>query len=281
MKKIIYKEKEYNVPQNWWDVKLKDQIKVSDDLKLFKNDLTRKFAIISGYGGIDVKLLKSLNLKNKDNFKFIQEVSNCLDFTSQPIPTIKDKSKFKFKGELYHVSQNLLTVEFQDYVNMQVALQNVGNDTYKALPQLIAILAKRMINDKIETIDDYDIIQRAIEFEELPVPIAESIRVFFCRSMKLSNTLSLLSSQPIQVIQMKVKEVEDILKKLDGKGLLMKLLIGTLKIYVRFINHNAGKFLNTTQSKSFITKCLTTLTKWQLKKRNKKSKKILGKVKDN
>lgn len=244
MRKIEFKGKEYEVPTSWSEVSLGKQIEVSRASNEFTSETTKRLALIAGYTGIDVDVIK------KSTPNEVAPLFKELKFMTKEIPS-KPRMKFVHKGHEYHVSQNLMEQEFQDYVSMEIALDKHKENMYEALPLLMAILCKRRKEQGgLESLDDYDINKRAEEMEQVPITIARGLMVFFYQLEKTYKLSSLLSSNQENLILMKVKETRNTLNKLDGKGLLFRLQIFLLRIYLKYLEHGLTKYLSSTRSKS-------------------------------
>lgn len=241
MKKIKINSVEYNVPENWGEVTLKQLMTVMDDSKLIKNESLKKLSLISGYGNIPLEVIKHLTLKETE--KLVSQLS----FIAEPLPT-KPITEFEFKENKYYVMPTLMKAEFQDFVNLETALQNFKDEQHKALPYVLAILCKR----ENETLDSFDLEDRAKLFEELPLTIVEPIRVFFYSIGTLSQIHSQLSSMEGMEAQInaKAKLLENFLNAQVGLGFLMKLLRGILVRWIKFLNRKSKKFFNSIRSKS-------------------------------
>jgi len=268
MKKITWKDREITIPTKWEEISLKQQIQVSIDNEKYTNEITKKLALISGYCGIPIVEIK------RSTPDEVAPLFKHMKFLGEPIPE-DPLMEFEFKGEKYYVMQNLVKQEFQDFISLETALSNEENDTYKALPMIIAIMAKRKKdNGETESLDDYDVEERAKLFEDLPISIANGIGVFFYRNVKVFTMASQLFSQPEKVIAMKLLEVESTLSKSVGGGLLHRLLVALLRIYLRFLKRNVKLLWDTTPSKSFIQRWKQTFKKFLSKMRKEKSKNI-------
>ena len=241
MKKFKLNQKEYDCPQNWSEVTLAMQIKVSEDAaKIINNESLQRIALISGYANIPIEELKKTPVTQ------IQKLFKYLSFINEPLPT-NPITEFEFKGEKYYVIDSIINQQFQDWVSIETAFQNHKDEPYKAMPLVLAILAKR----KGETLDDYDLIKRAKEFEELPLTIVEPLRVFFSTIGKASLILTQLSLKENQetIINNKLKELKSIVNKQVGGGLFMKFQIGILKLWIKFFERKLRKYFNTIHSK--------------------------------
>ena len=224
MKTIQYKKEKYNVPESWDEVPIKKLIELNLDSQEFKTESTKKLAFISAFVGIPVDVIK------KSKVTEIQKLFKHLEFMTDPLPE-DPIFEFEFRGEKYSVKQTFNEMEFQDYVSMETVMSDNNGELYKALPMLLAILCKK----EGESMDDYDVGERAKLFEELPVTIANPLSVFFYAQEKLSNMITLAYSNRDLVIQMKRREVLDTLKKQGGTGLLTRLLTGILRFWIKYI----------------------------------------------
>lgn len=268
MKTLMWKDRKIDIPTKWEEITLKQQIQVSTDSEQYTNETTKKLALISGYCGIPVQEIKRATPDE------VAPLFQHMKFLAEPIPE-KPLMEFEFRGEKYYVIQNLAKQEFQDFISLEAALSNENNDTYKALPTIIAIMAKRKkANGETESLDDYDVEERAKVFEELPISIANGIGVFFYHNVKVSTMASQLFSKPEKGIAMKVREVENSLNRSAGGGLLHRLLRGILKIYLRFLKRNVKSLLGSTPSKSFTVRWKQTFRKLRTKMRKEKNKKV-------
>lgn len=175
MKTIKIDDVMYSLPSSWNDITIAKQIKAIDLNKSISNENIRILALVSAYADIPLDELKSMNVNRA------KRIVEAMSFLQQPIPNIKEPIKeFTFKGQTYYIAQNLMNQEFQDYVSWENILQQYKDEQHKAMNYLIAILAKRKkSNGELESMDDYDVNERAKEFEELSITIAERIKVFF------------------------------------------------------------------------------------------------------
>lgn len=244
MKQIKLNQKKYNIPQSWDEVTLAMQIKVSADTEKIEIEELKQFAILSGYAGIPIEILKTAKLQD------LQELFAAMAFIANPIED-KPIIEFDFQGKHYYCGQNIVESEFQDFISIENALQNASGHTYTALPTILAIMCKQKRADgQLESIDDYDINKRAIEFNHLPIPIAHNLQLFFSLNETLYSTIIPLSLNPTAqkvVVEKQIKEAENTLKELDGKGWLTHLQIGILRIYLKYIKRLLRKHFTSTQ----------------------------------
>ncbi len=243
MKKIKIDNVEYSCPTSWDDVTLKQQIQVSKVSDSIENESLKKIAILSGYANIPYEVLKKTKLSElNDLFKHIK-------FINKPLPTTPI-TDFEFRGEHFYVGQVLIEIEFQDYISIENILQQYKDNTYEALPTVIAVMAKRKKADgSFESLDDYDVVDRAKQFENLPLTTANRMSVFFYNNEKLSQIALKLYSNPSLLVEMRINEVLNILKQSDGKGWLTKCAYGILRIYIKFIRRKLLKHFTSTQVK--------------------------------
>lgn len=243
MKTIQFNNKKYQCPENWSEVTLEKQIKVRKDAEHFKTETTKRIALLSGYIGIDPEEMRKADLKK------IMPMFKHLKFIATPLPD-KLVSTFKFKGHEYHVGQNLVKQEFQDFVSLENIMNDTKGNVYEALPYIIAILAKRKVGDELESMDDYDVEERAEQFKKLPISIANGIALFFYQVANISTISSQIYSNPEKVIAQKANEVLNTLKPQVGQGWLIRLQIGILRNLVKSIKRNASKYFTSIPVKS-------------------------------
>lgn len=244
MKTITVNNKKYITPESWQEVTLKQQIQISKDTDAIIIPELKKFAILSAYAGIPIVELKQAKLTE------LTEVFKSIKFINEDLPT-HSITFFEFNGKKYHCGQNLIEMQFQDFISIENTLAENSGNTQQALPTILAIMCKQVKdNGLLETIDDYDITARAKEFEDLPITIAHSLSLFFSASEKvLLNTFPLfLNPENQQVIMQKqIDTVESMLKELAGKGLLMRCVAGILRIYLKSIKRQQHKHFTSTQ----------------------------------
>ena len=236
MKKIKLDGIEYNCPESWQEITLKQQMQVSEDSNSIKLDDLKKLAIISGYCGIPQNKLKHARLQE------LGPLFKNIEFINKPIPN-NPVIEFDFNDKHYHVGQNLIDMEFQDFISIQNAIQNVSGNTFLALPTIIAIMCKCKKEDgRFESIDDYDVEKRAKEFEQLPITIANGIAFFFSNSTNLLSTITLLYSNPIQLVTSRLEDLENTLRKQDGQGWLTRLHNSIFRRYIKSIKKRLPKY---------------------------------------
>jgi len=244
MKKFQYKNVKYEVPTSWQEIPLSMVMKMAEDEKAFKTDATRQLSYISAYAGIPVEILK------KSTITEVQKLFKYLEFLQHPLPETPI-TDFEFQGNKYSLASTLLKQEFQDFVSMETVLADNDGDVYKALPMMLAIMCKR----EGESLDDYDLAERAEMFKDLPMTIAHPLSVFFWQQEKMSTILSQLSSQQESLIVMKANEVLITLNRRDGMGWLMRLLVSTLASWIRFTMLPRNKHSIFMRLKSSIMRC--------------------------
>jgi len=260
MKTIQFNDKKYDIPQSWDEVTLEQQIKVTADAEHFTTDTTKRIAILSGYMGISPEELRHAHIQK------VAPLFKHLKFIGEAVPD-KPVAEFEFNGSTYYVAQNLVEQEFQDFVSLENALQGTKGDLLRALPLVIAILAKKRTEDGFETIDDYDVEKRAEEFKRLPIAIANGIGVFFYTSVNTFTAISPSFSQPNNLVEMKANSLLNTLKPQAGQGLLMRWLLGVSRSYIKFIKKNASKYFTSTPRKSLTQRWRIRCKRLLLRKR--------------
>lgn len=238
MKKIKFKDIEYTIPTKWEEVTLEKQIQVSEAEKEFTNETFKRIALLSGYAGIPVDVLK------KSTTSEVAPLIKELKFLNEDLP--KEKvNEFEFKGEKYIVAQSLIDQEFQDFVSIETAFSMYKDSSYKAIPLVLAVLCRK----EGETLDNYDLQKRAELFKELPMTIVEPIRVFFYHIGITSSIVTQLSTKDVQeeLIKQKIAECKAMLNKQDGGALYTRLLRGMLRKYLKYLELAWEKSSNSTQ----------------------------------
>mgnify|MGYP001767666891 CR=1 FL=1 len=244
MKTLILNNKKYIIPEKWSEVSLAMQMKVTEDTEKITAEELKKFAILSGYAGVPIDELKKAKLTE------LVDVFKAVDFINQPLPTnlIVD---FDFNGKHYYVGQNLLEMQFQDFISIENTLSDYSGNTVQALPIILAIMCKQKKSEtEFETIDDYDVKARAKEFMDLPMTIAHQVSLFFSTSEKLfGNLIPSFSSPDYQraVVQKQIEETENTLKKLDGKGWLTRCVTLILRYLLKYIKRKLDKHFTSIQ----------------------------------
>jgi hypothetical protein len=220
MKTIKINEKEYTLPQSWNDCTLKQAIKVSE-YEAIEDDY-KVLALIAGYTDIPMEDLSHMRITE------IKDIVNNMTFILEPMPETPIVD-FEFKGETYHVIQSFLDEQAQDYFTTEAILGAYQHNTFKALPELLAVMCKK----DGEHLDDYNLKDRAKLFEDLPMDIANGIRLFFWSVGILSQQHFQSFSQANQIIVQKANEVENIVKELDGMGWRGRWLAKILRKFVK------------------------------------------------
>jgi len=244
MKEIKLNNKKYKVPENWNEVTLRMQMKVTEDTEKISIDELKKFAILSGYAGIPMDELKRAKLND------LQELFKAIGFVNKPLPE-EAIIEFDFNGSHYYCGQNLVDMEFQDFISIENAIEAQSGNTYNALPLILAIMSKKKKDNGVfESIDDYDIRKRGEEFIDLPLPIAHQLSLFFYHSTAIFSNLFQLYLKPENqkaIMQKQIDTVESMLKELGGRGWLTRCVTGILRISLKYIRRQLDKHYTSTQ----------------------------------
>jgi len=244
MRSIELNNKKYIIPEKWSEVTLRMQMKVSADTEKISIEELKKYAILSGYAGIPVEELKHANISNlNEMFKALKFLNT--EITTEPI------IEFDFNGKHYYCGQNLVDMEFQDFISIENLLTEYSGHTYDALPTILAIMCKqKKANGVLESIDDYNVQERAKEFMDLPITIAQSLSLFFSTSeIMFSNSIQLFSNPESlkEIMEKQIEEAMNTLKQLGGKGLLTRWLAGILRWYLKYIRRQLRKHYTSIQ----------------------------------
>jgi len=264
MKEIQFLNKKYKIPESWDDVTLGMQMQVSTVAS--QQTYVKTLGILAGYTGIPVEDLKAAKIND------LERVMKAMTFLQEPIPE-EPVFKFELHGKEYVVNANILDQQFQDYVAIQTAISEYGENKWMVTPYILAVMAKH--NE--ETLDDFDILERAKEFEDIPIPIANGITAFFLSSLKVSKSITMFSSPEVveSIVQSKVKELKDSveqLRKQRGGNLLIRLWIMILRKYIKSLECHWEKYCNSLQSKPSKKRWKLTSMRLRWKKRKEKIK---------
>lgn len=244
MKTIELNGKKYSVPESWQEVTLAMQMKVSEDTDKITIPELKKFAILSGYAGIPIDELKHAKLTD------LTALFKAIKFINEDIPN-KAIIEFDFNDKHYYCGQNLIDMQFQDFISIENIITEYSGNTYNALPTILAIMCKqKKENGILESIDDYDVLKRSIEFQNLPITIANNLSLFFSNSEILfSKTIPLFLNPKVEkaLMEKKISEAENTLKELDGKGWLTRCASGILRYYLRYIRRQLRKHYTSIQ----------------------------------
>lgn len=242
MKTIKFNNKEYDIPTTWDEVTLDMQVKVSEVAALQSH--VKMLGIIAGYTGIPVEELKSAKI-NK-----VSDLMAGLTFMKTEIPVNK-KLEWEFEDEVYSVDKNLTEMQFQDFISVQTILAENEKNYYSALPIVVAILCKK----KGETLDDFDVYERAKVMGRMPISVASLIAAFFLLNENYSKLLTLLSSPNAQqkIVLGKLRELKHTTNRLGqhrGTTMRYRFLMGVIRIYNKYLERRLVKHFKSMQSKS-------------------------------
>lgn len=223
MKQIFLNNSFFSIPVSWEEITIRQQLNVEAFVK--ENPDFPSLAMIAGYCNIPIEELKTFHIKD------IRQILEHLTFVKNQMPS-NPVHEFEFKNEKYIVTDTLIRSQFQDFLTIEQLLDNHKNDQYKALPFIIAVVAKK----QNEVLTDYDLTQRAKLFEELPLTIAHSIYLFFCLIARISSVdfHKVLQNQD-QEINSLMNSIQDTLKKQNGGGLPIHFARKTLQIYLKYL----------------------------------------------
>jgi hypothetical protein len=240
MRKIIFNEKEYDIPESWQDVSLRSVIKYDQLLEILPD--APIVAMISAYSGIPVDELKTSRMPD------INEIMIILNgFLRTPYePQINNE--FEYKSQLYRMNDDILDMEFQDWISIQTILYNNRDNTIFGLPKIIAVLAKHVG----ERLDDYNLDERANELLDMPFTKAKDLEFFFSTNVhalqQLTQSYSIRKEQEKYILQ-QFLELNNIMQKRKGQhgiSLPTRWLIGAYQIYLRYLRKRLEKSFNST-----------------------------------
>jgi len=210
------------VPTCWKEVMLGTYLKIAS-LKEDEAEEFQALRIIEAYTGIPVLTQKRMQLIE------LHEITAALEFLNTPMVE-SPIEQFTIEGETYHVVQNLLVEEAQDYFAIEAIMQEAEQNSLTALPKLLAVVCKR----PKESLDTIDINKRQQLFlDRLDVETANNLRVFFYNCGMLYQINSLFYSNRQAIWEAKLTEVKSSLQKLDGTGFYGKWLQKTLRRFLK------------------------------------------------
>ena len=224
LKKIL----NYQVPTQWEEITIKQQLEGERNAK--DNPDLKSLALLAAYCKIPFEEIKRIP------FHETKELLTALSFTKEQIPT-DPISEFTYKGETYSVVQTLLESETQDFVSIASVSERPD-----ALLYIIAILSKRKINGKFESLSDYNLQERAKHFEELPMTIVKRVESFFLFSAMI---LQLDSEQHLDQLNSNINEsinsMISTLKKPSGSALYTRFAAAILRNFLKYLRHRWNK----------------------------------------
>lgn len=181
MKNIQFNGKEYQIPEGWSDCTLGHIIEAQRLSDLMPN--APIVAVISAYVGIPINELTASKAKD------VQDIMAGLDFISNEyIP--KATNVFEFDGHKYGCPDDLIDIRFDQWVSVETVIYNYRQTPVNGLTRMIASLCLR----PDETIDDFNLQERAELFENLPFTTARDIESFFLISHRALEVISRLCS---------------------------------------------------------------------------------------
>lgn len=242
MKTIKYNNKDYNIPERWDDVTVGMLIKSAELSEILED--APIIVIIHAYTGIPINELK------RDKASEVGKILEIMDFLQKPYEP-KPSTSIHYKGLNYSCKENLSEQNFEDFVSIQTALYNNRENEVMALPKMLAIYCKR----DGETLDDFNLNERANEFLNLPMTRAKDVECFFLHSLNLYNVVSQLSSTQNQrrdIVLEKLQDLNNIVRQYrvrNGISFFMKLQIGYYLIQLWWVKKVLERYFSLEPSK--------------------------------
>ena len=236
MKTIKFNNKEYSIPENWGEVTIRQQI-LAESLSNTQTYI-KSIGIMAAYTGIPIDELKKANAKE------LVEVMSLITFIDSELSK-EPLFEFEYKYNKYNVTDTLMKQQFQDWVAAQTAIAEYKDNNWKMLAYLLAIMAKR----ENESLDNYDVNERAEHFMDIDVETCNRIGAFFLSNHQVSTLLLMLTSPEAQqeILTSKMQELKhtvDKLKKQRGGQWYMRLWIGVMRLWIRYYTHQLEKYFN-------------------------------------
>lgn len=224
---------EYQIPTNWDDITLQQQIDVS--IMRNRDEDFRTLFMIHTYTGIPMEILRKMNI---NHFK---SILSLMSFLSEN-PKGKSIKHIDHNGNRYFLADSVLKGETQDFLSIEAVLKKYKDNQTMALPYIIAIVCKR----QDETLSDYDAEQRAEEFKTLPYQTAMDVWFFFAQTERyFSQNIKAFLEVQGQVLEASLSYTESLMKKQVGLVWYKRFLRTILLLYMRYIRKDWTSFYRT------------------------------------
>ena len=240
MKTITFNNKQYQVPQSWSEVTL--QMQITATAISSTQDYIKTLGVMSAYTKIPVEDLKHAEIHE------MKSIMEALAFVDKEVVVDKTES-FVYSGETYSVGQSIIKQEWQDYVSIQTAIAKYQDDVWTQLAYIVAVMAKK----EGETLDDFDVNDRAKHLMGLDVQTCQNVAGFFLNSQMALESITALSSPAVVVesLRNKVQQLDDSLKTLKqsrGGNLLIILWIMIIRKWTKYSMRQWEKYFNSPAS---------------------------------
>lgn len=184
MQKFKLKDKVYELPTNWADIKLKTYQKLINYMTPEATDELSDYDLISLLTGCDSKQLEFVNILD------FLELTKRLDFIKQPLEPKEQNKNFEIDGKKYLLSDpNKMSIgEAMDFQNQ---FKGGEKDIIKNFDKIIATIIREEDpeTNKIVKYDSNDTTERAKIFKEhLNAFEANEAFVFFSENLKQLHT---------------------------------------------------------------------------------------------
>jgi hypothetical protein len=264
MKTIKFNNKIYQIPWDWQSVTLRQQI-LSESLSSTQTHV-KSLGVIAAYTQIPIDELKQANTKD------LLEIMTLLSFIDKELSK-ESLFQFEYKGESYNVSETIIKQQFQDWIAAQTAIAEYKDNNWKQLVYLLAIMAKK----DGETLDNFDVNERAEYFMDVDVETCHRVGAFFLSNQKASEFILMYSSPEVQqeIAQSKIRELKHTLNKLKkqrGGNVLIRLWIGVMNLLIKFYTRQLEKYFNSQVSDNSTKSYNKTWRRLQWMKRKQKTK---------
>ena len=292
MKQIVFNNKKYFIPTKWSEITLEQKLK-HESLMQEYSDL-EEIMLVSSFCAIPERELMVI-LKDSKEALVYETIKETLRFVTVPY-TPQPIAEFTHRGNTYYVDESDMTNA--EYVSIATVRENHALDYKTMVTKLIAIRCKRKLEapeynvvvkkllfkknktirtiKEYETLNDYNISERAQEFLDLPITTVLDLQAFFLGKNLVSSLATRLSSdQDLQekLLLPQLRELKNIMKasqqRVHGGSFITKWQIGIYLFYIKYLIKALEKRSNSAVSKSFMKSWKLILQRLHMKKRDK------------
>ncbi|WP_277486739.1 hypothetical protein [Catalinimonas alkaloidigena] len=224
MKKIEINNKKYSLPTSLEEITIQQFLIVQEIISSDESNLNKYLQIISYLSSIPENILRDTGTE------LVNPLLESLDYLfSVDIDSFDSITEFEYLSETYYVNQDFSSSCFGEYIDYDNFLKEHGQ--LNSIPYLLAVLCKR----EGESYGDYDAMQRAEHFKNIPCITALSIASFFL-SRNNDLILNTLYSSMLQVqVQDKIEDTRNSLHQWVGTGQWFRLQKKMLRRYLVYL----------------------------------------------
>ena len=262
MKEFKLNGRTWQIPENWYEVTIANQIKVEELSKETDNNV---LALLAGYSGIPMEELKAAP------FNQVKEALAALTFLQEEMPK-ENPREFDFQGKHYTLQEDVFEMRTEDVVSILTAHENNKKNPIEVYPIILAVIYR---SEDEKRLDDFNLDEKKELFKGLSLPQGAAAYGFFLQIGNVQELTSLMSSPEVlqALLQEKLKDCKTSLSKSvqDGRGKwFTKLQIGIMQKYLSYLEKNLGSLCSTTPSESTTKNLSQTFKRFALRKKKEK-----------